>query len=304
MIKKGLKNYLVNLKYYFTPLGMLALGVIVSLAIAIPVITGSVHDLVDYVTSLDSIQLDFSAFLDNILDSVLDLNWRNPAKAIATILDSDWLNQTFADSIFALVQNAEPVAEQILEKIGSCVGSIIYAFVAVLLFAVVGIVGGFYLTRFLIRREIARRSFWKAFLVSIVDAVITAALPLLSIYLGALWEPAAYITIVLVPLLWGLILLLEAYVVHGLGKVKAKEVITAKNSAKLLLTNFLVLSISSACTSIISAIAGELLGIILGLPFLEIAVIVCALNAESYVKDIAEQNETDNNHQNKQTEQE
>lgn len=291
MIKKGLKNYFINLKYYFTPLGMLALGVILSFAIAIPVITGSVHDLVDYVTTLDSVQLDFSAFLHEILDAVLDLNWRNPAKAIATILDADWLNKTFADSIFALVHNVEPVAEQILEKIASCVTSIVYAFVVVLVFAVVGIIGGFFLTRFLIRKEIAKRAFWKAFLVSFVDAFITAALPILSVYLSLLWEPIVYVVTLFMPVFWSLILMLEAYVSQGLGKVKIKEVINFKTSAKLLLTNLIVLFISSVVTSLVSLVADEFLGMLLGLPFLEIAIIVGSLNAESYVKEIADLSE-------------
>lgn len=288
MIKKGLKNYFVNLKYYFTPLGMLALGVIVSLAIALPVINSSVRGLVDYVTSLDNIHLDFSAFLHKILDAVLALDWQNPSKAITTILDSDWISQTFADSIFALVPDAKDVAEQIFEKINSCVSSIKYAFAVVLIFAVVGIVGGFFLTKYFIRKEIAKRAFWKAFLVSLFDAIITAALPVLSIYLSSLWEPSAYFVIVFVPLLWGIILLLEAFIVHGFGKIKMKEVVTSKNSAKLILTNLLILLISSVFTSAISAIAGKLLGLLLGFPFLEIALIVCSLNAESYVKETAD----------------
>lgn len=287
MIKKGLKNYFINLKYYFTPLGVFALGVILSLAIALPVISSSVHGLVDFVTSLD-VKLDFSAFLHKILDAVLDLNWRNPAKAITTMLSSDWLNKTFSDSIFALVQNVEPVAEQILEKINTCVSSIIFAFMVVLIFAVVGIICGYFLTKHLIRREIAKRTFWKIFLVSLFDAIVTAALPILSVYLSLLWEPSVYFVTVFLPIIWGFILLMEAYVVHGFRKVKLKEVVTLKNSAKLLLTNILVLLISSVFTSIISAIAGEAVGLLIGLPFVEIALIVCGLNAESYVKETAD----------------
>lgn len=293
MIKKGLKNYFINLKYYFTPLGMFALGVVLSLAIALPVISNSVHGLVDFVTSIDGVQLDFSAFLHKISDAVLDLNWRNPAGAIATIFKADWLSKTFSDSIFALVHDVEPVAEQILEKINSCVSSIKYAAVIVVVFALVGIIGGFFLTKFLVRREIAKRAFWKIFLSSLFNAVVTAAVPLLSLYLGLLWKPAGYFVIVLIPLLAGFILLIEAYIIQGWKKVKAKEVITPKNSAKLILANILILLISSVITSVISAITGELVGLLAGLPFVEIAFIVCGLNAESYVKEIADRATTE-----------
>ena len=287
MIKKGLKNYFANLKFYFTPIGMLAIGVILGLSIAIPVILNAVRDLVNYVSSQDSVALDFSAFVHKIFDAVFALNWRSPTKALATMLSSHWLNETFSDSIFALVHDVEPVAQEILAKIGSCVSAIKYASAAVVVFALVGLVGSFFLTKYLVRREIARCAFWKRLLASLFDAVITIALPVLSIYLSLLWRPLAYFVIVLVPILWGVILLVEAFLMQGYKKVKAKEVVTAKNSAKLYLTNLLILLIASAILSVVSAVVGELVGMIVGFPFLLIALIVCGLNAESYVKELA-----------------
>ena len=49
--------------------------------------------------------------------------------------------------------------------------------------------------------------------------------------------------------------------------------------------------ISSAVTSLISLIAGELLGLLLGFPLWMIAIIVSSLNAESYVKELADRKE-------------
>ena len=292
MIKKGLKNYFTNLKYYFMPIGMLAIGVILGLAIAIPVISNAVHDLIYYVSSQDSVQLDFSAFLHKIIDAVLALNWRSPTRALATMFSSGWLNQTFSDSIFALVHDVEPVAEQILARISSCVSAISYAVIAVVVFALVGLVSSFFLTKYLVRREIARCPFWKRWLIgALCDAVITVLLPVLSIYLSLLWRPLAYVVIIFVPLLWGVILLVEAYLMQGYKKVKAKDVITPKNSAKLYVTNILILLIASEIISVLSAIVGELVGMVLGFPFLLVALIVCGLNAESFVKDVVEQAE-------------
>ena len=288
MIRKGLKNFFVNLKYYFTPLGVLALGAILGLAIALPVVAQSLKELLEYASSVEGVQLDFAAFLHSILDAVLELDWQNPSKALATLISSEWLNQTFADSIFALVQNAEPVAEQILEKIAASVSSFVVAAVVIIVLAILGVFGGFYVTKYLVRREIARRAFWKFFLVSLADAVITAALPVLVVWLGALWEPSVYLVVLALPLIWSAIALLEAYLVHGVGKLKLKDVITVKSSAMLMLTNFLIILIASAATSVISALFGDLVGLFLGLPLLEIALIVGSLNAESFVKETAE----------------
>lgn len=288
MINKGLKNFFVNLKYYFTPLGVLALGAILGLAIALPLVTQSLKELLDYASSVEGVQLDFSAFLHSILDAALGLDWKNPSQALTTILSSEWLNQTFADAISALVQNAEPIAEQILEKIAACVSSFVAAAVVVIVLSLLGVFGGFYVTKYLVRREIARRAFWKFFLVSLVDALITAALPVLVVWLGALWEPSIYYVVLALPLIWSAIALLEAYLVHGVGKLKPKDVITVKSSALLMLTNFMIILITSAATSVITALFGDLVGLFLGLPLLEIALIVSSLNAEAFVKETAE----------------
>ena len=294
MIKRSLKNFFINLKYYFTPLGMIALSVIIAIAIAVPAITGSVRGLVDYVTSLDGVSLDFNAFLHSIFDAGRALPWKNPAKAISTMLSKDWLNATLRDSIFALAQNAEGVSEQIIERISSCVNSLVYAAIAVIVFVFVGIVGGFFLTKSLIRRQIAKRSFWKYLLVSVFDALVTAGLPVLSLFLGTLWAPSFYLSVILFPILWSVIALLEAYIVHGMKVVKMKEVVTFKNCASLMLANLIIVIMASAVTSLLTAFTNGFIGFFIGLPFIEIALIVIGLNAESYVKELAEKTEQAN----------
>ena len=47
MIKKGLKNFLVNLKYLFTPLGALSLGVVLGLSALISGTAAEIKTLSD-----------------------------------------------------------------------------------------------------------------------------------------------------------------------------------------------------------------------------------------------------------------
>ena len=42
MIKNGLKSFFKSLKYFFTPFGTLALGVILGLSVAIPLMSAAI----------------------------------------------------------------------------------------------------------------------------------------------------------------------------------------------------------------------------------------------------------------------
>ena len=52
MLLKGIKNYIVNLKYVFTPLGTLFLGVVIGLSVLIPSLISSVEYVVKEVSAL------------------------------------------------------------------------------------------------------------------------------------------------------------------------------------------------------------------------------------------------------------
>ena len=52
MLKSGLKNYFINLKYYFTPIGTFAVGIIIGLSILLPGALAAVSQFAEEVTRL------------------------------------------------------------------------------------------------------------------------------------------------------------------------------------------------------------------------------------------------------------
>ena len=50
MIRRGIKNYFINLKHYFSPLGVFALGVVLGISVLIPGTIASVKALAESVT--------------------------------------------------------------------------------------------------------------------------------------------------------------------------------------------------------------------------------------------------------------
>ena len=162
-------------------------------------------------------------------------------------------------------------------------------------FVAVGFIAGFLLIKWLIRRDIAKRSILKYLLISLVDAIFAGAMIALCTWIYSLshWLTAVAIATGLV--LSGGISLIEAYLVHGRGKVDVKAVVNAKNVFKLAKNVFklycgdlLILLIASAFAALVYWLINAAAAAILGLIFFEIALIVIDLNAEAYVKSLAE----------------
>ena len=96
MLLKGIKNYIVNLKYVFTPLGTLFLGVVIGLSVLIPSLISSVEYVVKEVSALaESMSLDLYAIWNCFLTEVGKLNWSEPFPQYRLFLIPNGLGRLF-----------------------------------------------------------------------------------------------------------------------------------------------------------------------------------------------------------------
>lgn len=287
MIKQGIKNYFISLKYVFTPLGAFALGVVLGLSIFIPCIISAVSALCDDVVKIiGSTEADFDAMWAYIVSAVRALDWSNPLEAVNTVFSEKWLTDTLNGCLDSLLGGRVAFEEQIARAVNSCLSSILGGAAALIAFSVIGIVGGFWFTKWLIRRNIAKRSIWKFVLMSLADSVFSAAIIVITAWLAALWWASAFISAAVTVFIAGAYALVEAYFVHGKNKVTFKSVVNIKNLFKLLITNIAVFGIAFVIT-LLAVLINAIAGIFVGVAFVAIAFIVTGLNAEAYVKKLA-----------------
>lgn len=294
MIKQGIANYFKNLKYFFTPLGTLALGFIFGLSVFIPGVVSSLSALAENVkTVLSDTAVDFTALKNSIVSAVQSLNWDAPIDAIRTMVDSDWLMKTLNDCVGAFVESTDVYIAGLKVAVDAFTADLALYFSAVVVFVFLGIIGGFFLTKWLIRRNMAKRSLWKYLLNSFIDSLISSTLVALCVWLISVWQPSIFISSVITVSLFGFISLFEAYIVHAWKKVDLKEIVNGKNILKLFATNMIILLISGIMLLIAIAITNVIAGIFIGIVLMEIALIVIGLNAEAYVKSAAEKGSLD-----------
>ncbi len=288
MIGKGIKNYFINLKYYFIPLGAFALGVVIGLSALVPATVSSVNNLAKVATEISgSASVDVGALFDRLSDAVLALDWTKPADAVRTVCSKEWLGETFHACLISFVPGSETYAAQIVDAVASAVETVVSGFVVLVFFAVLGIIGGYALTKFLVRRNMARRAWWKYFLASFIETLINAAFIVVTAWLRFLWAPGSVIFAVVSLGLMGVAALVEAYILHAWKKLDWRKAVNIKNTGMLLLTDLIILVIAFAAFAALAEI-NAVVGVFAGLPFLLIALLVMSLNAEAYVKGVVE----------------
>lgn len=291
MIKQGIINFFKNLKYFFTPLGTLALGLIFGLSVFIPGVISSVSTLANDVQMiLSDTSIDFTALKDSAVAAVQDLNWNNPLNAVQTMLNTDWLMQTLNDCVSAFIGSTEIYTDKFSTAISVFMNDVVTYFAVVFVFLILGLIGGFSLTSWLIRRNIAKRSIWKYFLNTAIDSLLSATLVALCVWLISVWQPSVFIITFISILLFGFISLLEAYIVHAWKKVDIRQIVNAKNIFKLFLTDIIIFLLAGMFTALVVAITNIIAGIVIGVVLMEIAFIVIGLNAEAYAKSFANSN--------------
>lgn len=287
MIKQGIINFFKNLKYFFTPLGALALGLIFGLSVAIPRTVSSVSDFAGSVQSiLSDTTIDFSTLKESVLSAIQSLDWSTPLDAIGTMINSDWLMNTLNDCVGSFVGITDVYATQFKAAVNSFTHDIAICFAKLIVFLVLGLIGGFFLTKWLIRRNIAKRNIWKFLLHSFVDSILSSTLVAMCVWLLSVWKPSIFISSVISVLLFGFISLLEAYIVHAWKKTDIKRIVNVKNIFQLFLTDAIILVLVGVFVQLIVLLTNTFAGISVGIVLMEIAFIVIGLNAESYVKTI------------------
>ncbi len=204
------------------------------------------------------------------------------------MISEEWLTDTLNACIDALIQSSELYTLQLNAAVEEFIGAAAVYFTILAFFIVAGIAAGFFLTKFLVRRNMAKRAFRKYFLVSAIDTLLVAAAATLTLWLYALWQPSVFISTFVWLFICGVIALIEAYAVHGYKKIGREKVINAKNAALLLATNLIIFILAWVVTVIIVVITNGAVGLFVGFALFEIALIVISMNAESYVKTVAD----------------
>ena len=141
MIKQGLKNYFVSLKYIFTPLGTMFLGMMLGFSVLLPGVIAAVHTLVVGVKELAGhVNLDFGLMFDYIWEAVQSLDWNDPLTAFETMISSQWLNDVMTRILQTILgTDFETFQTYIVELVTGFIGQVAACVLVFFVFWILGL---------------------------------------------------------------------------------------------------------------------------------------------------------------------
>ncbi len=286
MFKQGIKNYFHSLKHFFTPLGAVFLGVLIGLSLLFTDVYSSVSAFLDDVSVSEDATVDPIDLGVEIWNVVKDMNWNKPFSAIEEILGKEWQVKILAASVVGISGDNGDYAK-IEEKAEEAIKNMQGGVAGFVSFCALGFLLGFFVTKFLIRRNIAKRTILQSVLYTAINAILTAAVSALTVFLFSLWKPAAIISLVVTGLAADFIALFESYLVFARKKVPLKTIVNPKNITEYTAANLLIFTLTALICFLIYLI-NPLITLFAGLSLFSIAVLVTDMNAESYVLRLTE----------------
>lgn len=233
--------------------------------------------------------LHYLSLFDSLLEAVSRLDWSDPSAALAAFTAPSWLKETLEACIYALVPEGAEYSSEVASAVEGAITRAAACFIVFLILAVLGGMASFLVTRFLVKRSMAKRALKDNLLSALFDLAFTVLLVAAVIILGILRVPGAILAAIALIVLYSAAALLKSFLLFGRKKLKWKQVVNWRNIGGLVLSDFLIFLLFSACMALTVTPAGEVAGTLLSLPFLFIGLLVILYNAEAFVRYAVEQ---------------
>ena len=288
VLKNCLKNLLINLKYYFVPLGFLMFFIVIGLSVGIPIVIASIKDTFNGIAvELGGVTFDWTAAFNKIIEKVVALDQSQGIDSIlGTVSNKNWIFSTLTDVARALFGDSIG-GQEIINLLKGCSETIINAFNYIVVMAIIGFVVSVFAMMVTVRKTMTKTGWIRAIVYSIIDTAIFIGFVLLYFEI----KPSAAWVKILVSVGYSLgtifISFAESYFFYGFKKLKVKEVINIKNILLCLLGNILVLILGVGLTLIPIIVIPWYGGLILAVPFVEIVFLVIHLNSDGYIGELA-----------------
>lgn len=287
MIWNGLKNYFKCLIFVFVPLGCIFLGFLVGAGYFIEDMTALSARVQEGILQIvPSIENKIDGLGNFILSSIGELRGMGLSDALKTILNTDWLTARIGEFSGLTAEEFAAVASEIRQLVSDSVSTLLESAKKVVVWAVLGVFVGYFVANLCVRHKTVRGGLAKFLLKTLIDTLFSTLIVFLNSWIGLVWQPGVVISSLISTVLFGLIALVEAYLIHG-RKLKFRAVVNVKNFFTAQLSQLCIYAVTAVIIVLVFCIFHVLAAIVLAISLLQIALLVIAANADSYVSSLA-----------------
>lgn len=289
MIKTTIKSYLSNLKFIFTPIGVLTVFVIVALSIVYHNVAGAVTNLINTIQKImEASSSDMSAAGGAIYERAAQLDWNNVEEAMKIVTSEEWLTETLNAGAKAAFPESENLTQEIADSINACVNAIIANIYVLIILTAAGIVAGFTILKFIITKNMVKRTFWQALLRTFVHTIINCTLVALIIFIISLFKVGLIINLIVTFGLYSILSIFEAYLINGIKKVPVKKVFNFKGISLLIISSVLVIGFTIGISFGLFYLMRNPAAYVLIVSLVQVAVVTNELLGEAYIQSVVD----------------
>ena len=294
MIKLGLKNYFKSYRLFFIPIGALSLGIVIGLSVMIPMLWSAVRDFVMGVAeAVGNVSFHWDEVKDTMFSSIEGLSWTDPQALADEVVNAGYWEELLRECASVALGDISKVEAEMEALAKTAMATIAGGAMLFVFFTAVGAYVGYFVTRSMIRTGVAKRSFLKSIVAGVVSTVINLTIIAAGAVLIAKSKQYASLSVLLTVLVYGAAAFLEAYFVQGFNKVPFKKVMQIKNIFLLAILNAIEIVIMIVVIALLHALTNPAIAVYAGVSVLIITLSCMQLNAEAYVKSLADNPETE-----------
>jgi len=284
MIQLSFKNYFGCLKYYFTPLGILFLFTllgILQLGTGIKECVEAVSNGISQISGEAS--GDIAEFKEALLTNFQELFTYGSDVTFLDLFEEDGIKKGFEESLEIAVGSVNAYNEIMRDALKFGLERLFLGTLSLLLCFIMGIVVGIYFTKWLIRKQVAKRT-WietlKSFLIGSPILILELALAILLVrYLSQVW----YLVLILILLIFAFGSLSKAYIIQRKKGMKFKDVVNMKNMLKLYCADIVIYLLGFGFAALSFVIFQSILNVVIAVPFIMISFVLVSLTSESFI---------------------
>lgn len=290
MIRSSLKTFFKNLIFVFVPIGIIYFFfVLIFFGLVQAVFSEAVNALGRLAELLQTSVGDAETTVyDYFSYAFAQIDWNaNFFDVIRTVLDSGWLYNTLVGFLDTLNVTVEGFGDQAYGIVGDFAAAVAANFAVSLIAFVFVLLLANFVTRWVLRRENAKRGIGKKIIAWLVQSTVVAAVLGVAVFLTALWAPGAAVMAAVYIVVISFTAMLSAWLIHGRGKVKFRAAVNGRNMTGYFLSSVLIIAVCAAVLALIWLLFGILAAVLAALPVLIYAGNIIGVNADAYVLSLA-----------------
>ena len=291
MIKTALKNFFRSFVFLFIPMGIVYLFLIIAAVFFASSFVRATGELLGDVTELIRLSVAESSVSvgDFLAYAFSEIDWNgNFFEVLANVVDSNWLQNTVRGFFETLSASTEGFESSLAAIVDGYTGKLV-AYVAVAASVLsLGIYAAGFATRYALRRRTARRNVKQFIIAHTLVPLFQSLILIAALVLIAVMRIYGILLFTVFLFLGSALSLIAAWLIHGGRKFPLKKVLTVRNIASSLAVTAILLA-AIVLLALLLFFISPLLSILLTLPFAIYCINIADVNAESFVRSLAEE---------------